>query len=158
MMLTINQRSSLALVPFFASLGILVVLCAPTSARGARHQTSQGPNLRPAEEPSAPRGREDGPSHYEFPIIYGSTRGTHFDRATPLTKKQRQVVAPDPEDERRYDSFLRRRDTGIVRLFPADEASGDGSTISARSGPRAEVWGAGAVLRDLRPTRYGDST
>jgi hypothetical protein len=97
-----------------------------------------------AEAPANARGRDDGPSRYNFPLVDHGSRRMRLEHPGRLAKQQRRLVAPSVDDERRYEEFLRQKGTGLVRLFAYDASIVDGYTTAAQPNAVASVWGGGA--------------
>lgn len=79
----------------------------------------------------------------EYPIKELGTRRMQYEHWFPLGKREQKLVAPSPEDERRFEAFLREKNTGLVRLFPYQGQQDEGFSVSTTAGPLARVWGGG---------------
>ncbi len=96
---------------------------------------------RPGSSVPADPDRDAAPQ--EYPIKEIGTSHRRLDRWEPVGKGQRKLVAPSDEDARRFEAFLRGKETGLVRLFPYRDQKDEGLTVSAATGPLATVWGGG---------------
>jgi hypothetical protein len=116
----------------------------PGTAALFRALASQQPAPDAHEAPVNARGRDDGPSRYNYPLVEHGTRRMRLEQPGRLAKEQRRLVAPIVDDERRFEGFLGQKGTGLVRLFAYDASIVDWSTTSAQPNSVASVWGGGA--------------